>query len=248
MAKGTSEPQAWHDVPGAAAFADGLKMWPFMHAGFAPAYEGLAGALASWNPAVCVRGQPGCGKSTLLACLPVLRPQTLHAAMLATGRILLAGKRHVQADGLAAEITADAKGLILSVELHSRAPSQQAVLAAAQMLYDLSTQPVCIVLAGAAEHVEPLLADDQFDLRSPVMLDIAALPAAETARYIQRRLAAAGEAAVSFSDDAATAIGQAAAGAPARINGICRRALAAAFVHGRTLVDAEIVEAALNAR
>lgn len=239
---------ASRQIPGAAAFAEGKRVSPLPHGGFQPAYEALAGALAAASPVLATVSPPGCGKSTLLGCLPMFKPDAVHARLLPGEKALLSNGETVPVSALGAAATAKGKaGLVITVELHACAPLKEAAFSAARLLFDLPAEGVQVAVAGDDEMVGDLLSQDVFAAREPVTMELQPVPTSETLRYIRHRLSESGTTQTTISADAASMIGLAAGGIPTRINSLCRKLFTRAFLESKREIDTSMVEAAANA-
>jgi type II secretory pathway predicted ATPase ExeA len=168
----------------------------------------------------------------------------------------LGGRPHHSGAALAAEA-----GRLLAGELDERGRLpvliiDEAHLMANQQLEglrmltnnDMDTGPAfCLVLIGQPTlrrrlRMAVLAALDQ---RIATRYTIGPMTPQETAQYTKDHLAWAGRTDTLFSDDATTAIHQAARGYPRAVNAIARAAMVAAFTAGKAIIDQSAAEAAI---
>ena len=119
-----------------------------------------------------------------------------------------------------------------------------------RLLTNLETQDrklLQIVLIGQPELRELLARPEleQLSQRVIARVHLGPLDAAETAAYVQHRLAVAGlQGAQPFEPRALALVHRLSGGVPRRINLLCQRALLGAYAHGRPRIDAAIVRQA----
>lgn len=119
-----------------------------------------------------------------------------------------------------------------------------------RLLTNLETQDrklLQIVLIGQPELRDQLARPEleQLSQRVIARVHLGPLNAAETADYVQHRLAVAGlQGAQPFAPRALALVHRLSGGVPRRINLLCQRALLGAYAHGRPRIDAAIVRQA----
>lgn len=122
----------------------------------------------------------------------------------------------------------------------------------ARLLSNLETEReklLQIVLVGQGELVQKLKNENlrQLNQRIAVRSRLEPLGPIETAAYIENRLRVAGSTgSVGFTPGALKAIYRSSGGIPRMINMVCDRALTAAYVAGRRLIDCKVLAAALS--
>jgi type II secretory pathway predicted ATPase ExeA len=107
---------------------------------------------------------------------------------------------------------------------------------------------VGFLLVGQPELGERMAArgGEAFAQRVGVAYHLAPLDPDETGRYLAHRLAVAGRASPLFTEDAVARLHQRARGVPRVVNQLAASALLEGFVRGAALLEAEVVEAAIE--
>jgi type II secretory pathway predicted ATPase ExeA len=230
----------------------------------AEALARLSHALEEREVAV-LTGEVGAGKTTLSRALvdayadtcrfsfvihPALPPAQLLSAV-AEGFGLAPGRRKVDVFGALAEHVArlDAEGRFGVVVVdEAQLLAGRAAYDELRLLTNLSADDralVGLVLVGQPELRERLASrgGEAFAQRVGVAFHLGPLEAADTARYLEHRLAVAGRKAPLFLPDAVEAIQRASGGLPRRINQLAAGALLEGFARGVGTLSAEVVEA-----
>lgn len=229
----------------------------------AEALARLSHALEEREVAV-LTGEVGAGKTTLSRALvdayadacrfsfvvhPGLPPAQLLAAV-AEGFGLSAGKRKVDVFGALAEHVArlDAAGkyAVVIVDEAQLLPGRGAY-DELRLLTNLAADDralVGLVLVGQPELQDRLRrrGGEAFAQRVGVAFHLGPLDVADTARYLDHRLAVAGRREPLFLPDAVEAVHRLSGGLPRRINQLAAGALLEGFARGVATVSAEVVE------
>ncbi len=230
----------------------------------AEALARLSHALEEREVAV-LTGEIGAGKTTLSRALvdayadacrfsfvvhPALPPAQLLSAV-AEGFGLAAGRRKVDVFGALAEHVArlDAEGRFGVVVIdEAQLLAGRAAYDELRLLTNLSAddRPLLgLVLVGQPELRERLVkrGGEAFAQRVGVAYHLGPLDAADTARYLEHRLAVAGRQAPLYAPAAVEAIHRLSGGLPRRINQLAAGALLEGFARGVATVSAEVVAA-----
>jgi general secretion pathway protein A len=151
-------------------------------------------------------------------------------------------------EAMAREMLAGRRFILVIDEAQNLDP---AVLETVRLLSDFETphaKMLQIILAGQTELANKLASPglEQLRQRIGILARLEPFSTAETARYIEFRLQAAGYVgAPLFTPDAVQLIARQSRGIPRNINNLCFNALALSYALGRKRIDASIVEEAL---
>jgi len=124
---------------------------------------------------------------------------------------------------------------------------QEPVLETIRLLSDFETthsKLIQIILAGQPQLADTLMRPGLVQLRQriAILANLRPLSAAETAKYVEYRLRAAGWSGKPlFTPEALARIAESSGGVPRSINNLCFNALLRAFHDGREIIDAETV-------
>lgn len=125
---------------------------------------------------------------------------------------------------------------------------QDSVLETIRLLSDFETahrKLIQIVLAGQPQLVDTLMRPGLSQLRQriAILASLAPLSAAETARYVEHRLRAAGlSGELMFTEDALAVLAERSKGTPRSINNLCFNALQLGYTEGSTTIGAAMIE------
>lgn len=125
---------------------------------------------------------------------------------------------------------------------------QDSVLETIRLLSDFETthrKLIQIVLAGQPQLADTLMRPSLSQLRQriAILTSLAPLSAAETARYVEHRLRAAGlSGELVFTEDALAILAERSKGTPRSINNLCFNALQMGYSEGSKTIDSKIIE------
>jgi len=238
-----------NEIPGTKAFAEGLFVAPFLHSGVADAYNEATAAINIRTPVVGITGPPGCGTTTIaIAALGVLGDTTIldlsasDGDLIAAAAVILGGKKQ-ELPRLLGKLEDDDIVFLVDGPAVARA---EPLVDQIDLLLQLAGRPAVVVLAGDKAPIEQAVNSERLVLRGAVMVEIGPMRPEETARYLVSRLSQSGLPEDTFMADSAVLIGSAAAGVPAKINAIARRALAVAWMSNSRVVGMQEVSAAIT--
>jgi hypothetical protein len=238
-----------NEIPGAKAFAEGLFVAPFLHSGVADAYDEITAAINIRTPVVGVAGPPGCGSTTIataalgtLGDTMVIDLSASDGDLIAAAAVILGGKRQ-ELPRLLGKLEADDIAFLVDGPAVSKA---EALSDQVGLLLQLAGRPSVIVLAGAKAPIEQAVNSEHLTIRGAMMVEVGPMRPEETGKYLVSRLSQSSLAEDIFMADSAVLMGSAAAGVPAKINAIARRALAVAWMSNSRVVGMQEVSAAIT--